>query len=577
MGIVWLMALKEIRLLLRDRAVVVVLLFLPLLLTLIFGLLLGEGFGQKPDDRLRLSLVDEDIGTAPYTYAAIAGTVGSGANPLASLQPTIDLLAHQALMSRVPPPDLLATVAGGVGLSSNPSTRLQAALLLSSPSLREADSYRFPGEPWSHLVRKDLAETAGLKVEVIGSVGEAHRLVADHKRPAVLVFRPEFSFQVNRCSFLRDGINPFHREGVYLDRVGVDLISDEGQPVAVGIIDQVSQVTLMRVILPWMIGRAFERLSDPEFIQLLGTKVRLPIPPGAGLLFPGAVDNKVTLNEALRVAARNDKALQEYQAKVGAGVKVSLQEQFNKYNLTGKTWASLTRDEEAAVRNGSEDAYQNRDGSGLLRRGALRYQVLVPSFTVMFTFFLALIVGWVFVTERRQGTLRRLQAAPVTRGQILLGKLLPYFLLSLAQGAVLLVAGKLVFGMRWGPDEWPLDWQALVLLPVLLSTSLAAMGLAVLVAAVCRTEVQVALLGGIAVLGMALIGGCVLPREMMPEQAQFASLFTPHGWALQSYRELLGSTGRYVPNLDIVWRACAVLSGFGLGFLALAWGLLRLE
>src|SRR5207248_4750346 len=91
-------------------------------------------------------------------------------------------------------------------------------------------------------------------------------------------------------------------------------------------------------------------------------------------------------------------------------------------------------------------------GSGLLRRGAVRYQLLVPSYTVMFAFFLVLTVGWLFVGERRQGTLKRLRAAPITRGQILLGKLLPCLLLSLVQGLVLLGAGRLVFGMSWGPE-----------------------------------------------------------------------------------------------------------------------------
>ena len=48
-------------------------------------------------------------------------------------------------------------------------------------------------------------------------------------------------------------------------------------------------------------------------------------------------------------------------------------------------------------------------------------------------------VGWLFVAERRQGTLKRLQAAPLTKGHILLGKLAPCFAISLAQGLVLLL------------------------------------------------------------------------------------------------------------------------------------------
>jgi ABC-type multidrug transport system permease subunit len=165
----------------------------------------------------------------------------------------------------------------------------------------------------------------------------------------------------------------------------------------------------------------------------------------------------------------------------------------------------------------------------------------------------------------------------VTRGQILLGKLVPYFLLSLGQGAFLLVAGRLLFGMRWGPDDWSLLEQLTWLVPVIFCTSLAAMGLALLVAAVARSEIQVALYGAVPVLVLALIGGCVLPREMMPESAQDFTLVTPHGWALNAYRELLGADPTYVPNRAIVTQACAVLAAFGAGFIGLAWGLLRLD
>ena len=119
--------------------------------------------------------------------------------------------------------------------------------------------------------------------------------------------------------------------------------------------------------------------------------------------------------------------------------------------------------------------------------------------------------------------------------------------------------------------------RLLWLLLVAVCTSLAAMGLALLVAAVARTEVQVALYGAVPVLVLALVGGCVLPREMMPAETQKLTRFTPQGWALDAYRELLGATAGYEPNLSIVLQACAVLGAFGAGFLALAWGLLRLD
>src|SRR5262249_54895066 len=129
---------------------------------------------------------------------------------------------------------------------------------------------------------------------------------------------------------------------------------------------------------------------------------------------------------------------------------------------------------------------------------------------------------------------------------------------------------------RWGPDDWPLWKQAAWVLPVVVATSLAVMGLALLVAALARTETQVALYGAVPVLVLALLGGCGLPRDMMPEQTQGGTLLTPHGWALDAYRELL-TVGGSQPNETIVVRACIVLVAFGVGFLALAWWRLRLE
>jgi ABC-type Na+ efflux pump permease subunit len=301
----------------------------------------------------------------------------------------------------------------------------------------------------------------------------------------------------------------------------------------------------MRVILPYMIGTAFAKLSDPSFMTMLADEV-----PGSALIPPPV------------------------KAMLGPGIQRALRKLFPKYNLTGQTWADLTKSEPREGEGAAPAVYVNEDGTGLLRRGAARYQVLVPAYTVMFAFSLVLTVGWLFVTERRQGTLKRLRAAPVTRSQVLLGKLVPCFGLSVAQGVFLLVAGKLVFGMRWGPGSWGLAEQALWLLPVVLATSLAAMGLALLVAALARTEMQVAIGGTLIVLVLALISGCLIPRELMPEHTQRLGFITPHAWALSAYRQLLLSP---TPDLAAVGQACGVLAGFGAGFLALAWGFLRLD
>jgi ABC-type multidrug transport system permease subunit len=293
-----------------------------------------------------------------------------------------------------------------------------------------------------------------------------------------------------------------------------------------------------------MIGRAFERLGQPSFMSMLAEEV-----PGGKLLPP------------------------QIKASLGSGVQGALKRLFPKYDLTGKTWAALTKSE-PKKEGGAKATVFHEDGLGPLKRGAIRYQLLVPSYTVMFAFFLVLTVGWLFVSERRQGTLKRLRAAPLSRSQILLGKLLPCFVLSLVQAAFLLAAGKLVFGMKWGPEEWPLAKQVLLLVPVVLASSWAAMGLALLIASLAQTETQVAIYGTLFVLVLAGISGCLMPTELLPELMREISLTTPQGWALDAYKQLLLNPS---PDISRVAEGCLVLLGFGGAFLGLAWSFLRLE
>src|SRR5947209_3675805 len=119
-------AVNVLRVVLRDTRAAIILLSMPLIFILVLGLIVGE-----PDDRLRITIVDEDEGLPP-----------------------------------------------------NPGP--------------------FPGRKWSEVVREDLAQTAGIKIEVLASRAEAQQLIDRHKRSAVLVFSKDFSRKVHHCSFLDD-------------------------------------------------------------------------------------------------------------------------------------------------------------------------------------------------------------------------------------------------------------------------------------------------------------------------------------------------------------------------------------
>jgi ABC-2 type transport system permease protein len=193
------------------------------------------------------------------------------------------------------------------------------------------------------------------------------------------------------------------------------------------------------------------------------------------------------------------------------------------------------------------------------------YRFVVPSYTVLFVFFLVCVMGRSFILERETGTLCRLRIAPIASASILVGKTLPFFVVSVLQTVLLLIAGRVMFSMSWGPSP-------LMLIPVVGATSLAATTMGLLFATVVKTESQVSAYGNLIVLSTAGISGCLVPRDWMPELTQQISLCTPHAWALDAYRELLATD---IPDLTTVWMCCGTLSLFSAAFFLL--GLWRFQ
>jgi ABC-2 type transport system permease protein len=189
------------------------------------------------------------------------------------------------------------------------------------------------------------------------------------------------------------------------------------------------------------------------------------------------------------------------------------------------------------------------------------YQTVVPGYTVMFVFFIMSFMARSFIGEHDMGTLSRLRLAPISRPAMMIGKTIPFFIISLVQTSLLFLAGKALFGMNWGHEPW-------LLLPVMFCTSTAATSLGLLVASLVRTEAQVSAYGNFLVLTMAGISGCMMPRSWQPELMQKLGLVTPHAWALIAYDQILN---RPEPELSVVWHCCLTLLAFAAAYFAVGW------
>lgn len=189
----------------------------------------------------------------------------------------------------------------------------------------------------------------------------------------------------------------------------------------------------------------------------------------------------------------------------------------------------------------------------------------VPGWLVFAMFFVVVPLSAVFITEREQGTDLRLRAQQIPAWRLLLARLPPYYLLNMLQLAAMLAVGVWLLPLLGG-EGLNLGPRPAALLVVASATSLAAIGLALLVAVVARTSMQAIALGASLNLFFAALGGVMVPKMIMPAGMQQAAVVSPMSWALEGFWDILLRAGTPLDALP----ECAALGAFGLACLVIA-------
>lgn len=183
---------------------------------------------------------------------------------------------------------------------------------------------------------------------------------------------------------------------------------------------------------------------------------------------------------------------------------------------------------------------------------------------LLFVFLTSLAGSAALVQARRWGVTRRMVATPTSTATIVGGEALGRFLVALVQGVFIMMGSLLLFGVNWGD---PIGATA-----VLLMFCAVGAGAGMLVGSVVDNDQQAGSFGVFAGLGIAALGGCMVPLEFFPDTMQTVAHFTPHAWGLDAFAELVRRSGTIA---DILVEL-AVLATFAAGLLALAaWRLRR--
>lgn len=191
------------------------------------------------------------------------------------------------------------------------------------------------------------------------------------------------------------------------------------------------------------------------------------------------------------------------------------------------------------------------------------FEQAIPGILVMFTLLVLLTSGAVMlVIERNQGLLRRLASAPISRGELVLGKWGGKMALGLVQIAFAMLAGTVLFGMDWGPD------LPMIFL-VLLGWGALCASLGLLLGSLVRTEGQAIGVGVLAANVLAALGGCWWPIEITPGWMQSFAGYLPTGWAMGAMHDLVSfqsGAASAAPQVAILFGAAVVVGWGGVRF-----------
>jgi ABC-2 type transport system permease protein len=191
----------------------------------------------------------------------------------------------------------------------------------------------------------------------------------------------------------------------------------------------------------------------------------------------------------------------------------------------------------------------------------LGVQVTVAGFLVLFVFLTAQATAQSIYDEKKVGSFRRLLAAPMSKAELLGGKMIPNFIVTLAQIAVILAAGVLVFPLL-GMEKLTLGNDPLALIVLSLMVALCSSSMGVLIAALARTESQVSSISSVALWVMGALGGAFMPTFLLGGAIEVISKIVPHSWAATAYYDLL-LRGKGIAEIG---PELAVLAGFTLVF-----------
>ncbi len=169
----------------------------------------------------------------------------------------------------------------------------------------------------------------------------------------------------------------------------------------------------------------------------------------------------------------------------------------------------------------------------------------------------ALLTAFTIVEEKERGTIEMLISSPLTRFELMLGKILPYLILSLLAITIIVVMGYLMFNVPIKGSLAALSVSCVVYMFSVLGLGVLISNLTSKLQEAMFAAVMISLLPGI------LLSGFAFPIESMPGWIKPLTYLVPTRYFLVIIR------GIYLKGIGplVLWRQALPLIVFGVGIL----------
>ena len=163
------------------------------------------------------------------------------------------------------------------------------------------------------------------------------------------------------------------------------------------------------------------------------------------------------------------------------------------------------------------------------------------------------------VRERERGTLEQLLVTPVSKGGLIVGKLLPYTAIGFSQTILVLLLMVFLFGV-------PINGSVALLLFLSAVFLVPALGMGIVISTFARNQSEAMQVSIMFMLPSILLSGFIFPRESMPLPIYLISFLIPATYYLEILRGIIIRGA----GIAALWDEALVLAGFGIFFMILS-------